>query len=206
MKEEELGGTTGETTLNLVPIFAKNAGIDASKIQIINLTSSAKFSSLAGKSIDAIVGFINEEPAIKSAADKVGLKVGRFTFADYGIDYYSIGLIVSDDMIQKNPDLVRRLVGATMKGYAWALKNRGGAADAFAKALPETNRTVSLEQWDVAQQLILTDSARKNGLGWIEDSKMVQTIALIKSFRPVDDALTAKDIYTVSFLPKLSID
>ncbi|MGD9712926.1 MAG: ABC transporter substrate-binding protein [Thermomicrobiales bacterium] len=201
-----LGGTTGETTLNLVPIFAKNAGIDASKIQIVNLTSSAKFSSLAGKSIDSIVGFVNEEPAIKAAAGNVGLKVGRFTFADYGIDYYSIGLIASDDLIQKNPDLVRRLATATMKGYAWALKNREAAADAFVKALPENNRAVSLAQWDVARQLITTDSALKNGLGWIEEGKMNQTIALIRNFQKVDGALTAKDVYTMSFIPKIKID
>lgn len=201
-----VGGTTGETTLNLLPIFAQNAGVDAKKIEVVNMASTAKFASLASKTIDSIVGFINEEPAIQAAADRAGLKLGRFTFADYGVDYYSIGLIVNDDLIAKNPDLVRRLVTATMQGYAWALKNRDAAADSFTKVLPETTRSISLAQWDIAKQLIVTDSARKHGLGQIEEEKMATTIELIKQFRKVDEQIKPKDLYTMEFLPKLEVD
>ena len=201
-----VGGTTGETTLNLLPVFAANTKIDVKKIEVVNLAPTAKFASLASKTVDSIVGFINEEPAIKSVADKAGVKLNRFTFSDYGIDYYSIGLIVSDDQLAKRPDLVKRLVTATMRGYAWALKNREGAADAFIKNMPESNRALSLQQWDIAKELMVTDSTRKNGLGFIEEGKMANTIALIKSFQKVDDSVTAKNLYTMEYLPKLPID
>ena len=206
LEGRSVGGTTGETTLNLLPVFAANTNIDPKKIEIVNIAPTAKFASLASKTVDSIVGFINEEPAIKSVAEKAGVKVNRFTFSDYGIDYYSIGLIVSDDLLAKQSDLVKRLTTATMKGYAWALKNRDGAADAFVKNMPESNRALSLQQWDIAKELMVTDSTRKNGLGFIEEDKMAKTIALIKSFQKVDDKIMAKDLYSMEHLPKLPIE
>src|SRR5437660_126421 len=87
-----------------------NFGVFADKkMEMINLSPSAKYASLVAKTVDSIVGFVNEEPAIQSAAQKTGLEVGKFVFSDYGIDYYSLGIIASDDIIAKRPDLVRRV-------------------------------------------------------------------------------------------------
>ena len=82
-----IGATAGEATVNLLPLFAANAGFDNKKMEMINLSPSAKYASLVAKTVDSIVGFVNEEPAIQSAAQKTGLEVGRFVFSDYGIDY-----------------------------------------------------------------------------------------------------------------------
>jgi NitT/TauT family transport system substrate-binding protein len=201
-----IGATAGEATVNLLPVFGANAGFDVKKMEIINLSPSAKYASLVAKTVDSIVGFVNEEPAIQSAAQKTGLEVGRFVFNDYGINYYSLGIIASDDMIAKRPDLVRRVALATMKGYAWAIKNPQGAADAFVKNYPETSRAIALQQWDAALPLIMTDRTRKNGLGTIENEKMVETINLIAKFQRVDASITAKDIYVAELLPNVPIE
>jgi NitT/TauT family transport system substrate-binding protein len=201
-----IGATAGEATVNLLPVFGANAGFDIKKMEIINLSPSAKYASLVAKTVDSIVGFVNEEPAIQSAAQKTGLEVGRFVFSDYGINYYSLGVIASDDMIAKRPDLVRRVALATMKGYAWAIKNPQGAADAFVKNYPETSRAIALQQWDAALPLIMTDRTRKNGLGTIENDKMVETINLIAKFQRVDASITAKDIYVAELLPNVPIE
>ena len=109
-------------------------------------------------------------------------------------------------MIAKRPDLVRHVALATMKGYAWAIKNPQGAADAFVKNYPETSRAIALQQWDVALPLILTDRSRKNGLGTIENDKMTETINLIAKFQRVDSSLTAKDVYVAELLPRVPVE
>jgi NitT/TauT family transport system substrate-binding protein len=201
-----IGATAGEATVNFLPIFAANAGFDHKKLEILNMSPSAKYASLVAKTVDSIVGFVNEEPAIQSAAEKTGLQVGRFVFSDYGINYYSLGVIASDDMIAKRPELVRHVALATMRGYAWAMKNPQGAADAFVKNYPESSRAIALQQWDVALPLILTDRSRKNGLGWIENDKMTETINLIAKFQRVDSSLTAKDVYAAELLPRVPVE
>jgi NitT/TauT family transport system substrate-binding protein len=201
-----IGATAGEATVNFLPIFAANAGFDNKKMEIVNMSPSAKYASLVAKSVDSIVGFVNEEPAIRSAASKTGLEVGRFVFSDYGINYYSLGLIASDDTIAKRPELVRKVALATMQGYASAIKNPQAAADAFVKNYPESSREIALQQWDVARPLILTDRSRKNGLGFIERDKMADTIKLIAQFQKVDPALTPDDVYGAAFLPKVAVE
>ncbi len=201
-----IGATAGEATVNLLPVFAANAGFDNKKMEIINLSPSAKYASLVAKTVDSIVGFVNEEPAIQSAAQKTGLEVGRFVFSDYSIDYYSLGIIASDDMIAKRPDLVRRVALATMQGYASAIKNPQAAADDFVKNYPESSRSIALQQWNAALPLILTDRTRKNGLGPIEKDKMLATINLVAKFQRVDSSITGTDIYAAELMPTVPIE
>jgi NitT/TauT family transport system substrate-binding protein len=200
-----IGATAGEATVNLLPIFAANAGFDNKKMEMINVSPSAKYASLVAKTVDSIVGFVNEEPAIQSAAQKTGLEVGKFVFSDYGIDYYSLGIIASDELIAKQPDLVRRVALATMQGYASAIKNPQAAADAFVKNYPENSRSIALQQWDAALPLIVTDRTRKNGLGPIEKDKMLATISLVAKFQHVDGSITAADVYAAELMPTVPI-
>jgi NitT/TauT family transport system substrate-binding protein len=201
-----IGATAGEATVNFLPIFAANAGFDNKKMEIVNMSPSAKYASLVAKTVDSIVGFVNEEPAIRNAATKTGLEVGRFVFSDYGINYYSLGIIASDESIAKRPDMVRKIALATMQGYASAIKNPQAAADAFVKNYPESSREIALQQWDVALPLILTERSRKNGLGWIEGEKMADTIKLIAQFQKVDPSIGLGDVYARELLPRVAVE
>jgi NitT/TauT family transport system substrate-binding protein len=200
-----IGATAGEAGEKLIPLFATKAKFDMKKLSVVNIAPSAKYASLVAKSVDSIVGFINEEPPIQAAAKKTGLQVDHFTFSDYGIDYYSLGLIASDDIIAKRPDLVKRFVAATMKGYAWTIKNPQGAADDFVKNYPETTRSIVLEQWNAALPLIATENTRKHGLGTIEDGKMAETIKLMAQTQTINSSLTPKDVYAAEFVPNVPI-
>jgi NitT/TauT family transport system substrate-binding protein len=201
-----LGATAGETTVNILPIFAANAGIDAKKIPILNLSPSAKYASLAAKTVDAIVGSTVEEPAIQNAAQKNGSNVQRFRFSDYGVDYYSIGLIGSDEMLAMRPDLFKRLVGATMQGYAWSIQHPEEAADAFARSVPESSRDLMLAQWKITLGHMVTERTRKSGLGWIEPARMGSTLQLTKTYQDIDQAIGAEDLYSMDYLPKISLN
>jgi NitT/TauT family transport system substrate-binding protein len=201
-----IGATAGEAGEKLIPVFAAKAGFDANKLSVVNIAPSAKYASLVAKTVDSIVGFINEEPPIKAAAQKTGLQVAHFTFSDHGIDYYSLGIIASDDTVAKRPDVVKRFVAATMKGYAWAFKNPQGAADDFVKNYPETSRNIVIEQWNSALPLIVTENTRKNGLGTIENGKMLDTVNLISQVQKVGSPVAAKDVYITDFIPNVRID
>ena len=192
--------------MNFLPIFAANAGFDHKKLEILNMSPSAKYASLVAKTVDSIVGFVNENRQFRAPPRRPACRSGRFVFSDYGINYYSLGVIAADDMIAKRPELVRHVALATMRGYAWAMKNPQGAADAFVKNYPESSRAIALQQWDVALPLILTDRSRKNGLGWIENDKMTETINLVAKFQRVDSSLTAKDVYAAELLPRVPVE
>jgi NitT/TauT family transport system substrate-binding protein len=198
-----LGATVGETTLNLMPVFAANAGFDHKKVEIVNLAPPAKFPTFVSKKVDAIVAFRTEEPGILAAAQKAGVAVDRFLFSDFGVDYYSIGFIVSDETLAKRPDMVKRFLTATLRGYAYAFKNTQAAADMFIKRFPESNRDLSLAQWTVSTEHLLTDRTRVNGLGYIDRAKMQHTLDLIMKYQEVKQKVELDDIYTAKFLTKI---
>ena len=200
-----LGASVGETPLNLLPALAANAGFDASKINIVNLTPPAKFPTLVSKKVDAIVAFLTEEPAIRSAAEKAGVEVDRFIYSDFGVDYYSIGIIASDEMLAKKGDVVRRVVDATMRGYAWAMKNPEAAADAYVKRFPESSRALTLAQWKITMDHMLTDRSRQNGLGSFDRPKVEKTLELIKKYQQGKADITVDDIYTSQYLTKVEV-
>jgi NitT/TauT family transport system substrate-binding protein len=206
LEGKTIGATTGEAGEKLIPMFAEKTGFDSKKLSVLNIAPSAKYASLVAKSVDSIVGFVNEAPPIEAAARKTGLQVGQFVFADVGIDYYSLGIVASDKMIAERPDAVRRFVAATMKGYAWAIKNPERAADDFVKNYPETTRAIVIEQWNAALPLIVTDSARKNGLGAIDAGKMADTLKLISQVQKVDSTIAAKDVYLTDFIPDVKVE
>ncbi len=140
LEGHSLGAATGETPLNLLPVFAAGAKFDPKKIRIVNLTPPAKFPTLVSKGVDSIVALATEAPAVQSAADKAGIKLGRFDYSDFGVDYYSIGLIASDETLAKRGDLAKRFIDATMKGHAWAIRNpdarRRRICEAFSREQP----------------------------------------------------------------------
>jgi NitT/TauT family transport system substrate-binding protein len=201
-----IGATAGETSMNLFPVFAANSGFDNKKVEFVNLAAPAKFPALVSKKVDSIVAFTTEEPAIQSAAIKAGVEIGRFLYSDYGVDYYSIGLIASDDTLAKKSDLIKRLVDATMRGYAWAIKNPDAAADAYAKRFPESSRDLTLAQWKITIGHMVTERTRANGLGYIDRSKMEKTLNFIKQYQRIEGNVAVDDIYSSKFLSKVAVE
>jgi NitT/TauT family transport system substrate-binding protein len=184
----------------LFPVFAKKAGIDTTKVQWVNMSSPAKIPSLMTGQIDAMMTFVTEEPNIVSAGSKANAEWGRFLFADYGVENYSIGLIASDALMKSNPALVRKFVNATMAGYALAVADPEGAADAFAKAFPETSRDLTLAQWKIVSQQLYTDVAKAKGLGYMTEQKMGLTIDMIKAASKLEKDIAPRDVMTMEFL------
>lgn len=200
LEGKTIGIAAAESHLAYFPVFAKNAGIDVTKVKWVTFTPPAKIPSLMGGSVDAVMTYTTEEPTLDVAAQKNNTAWAKFPFSDYGVDNYSIGIIASDELIAKNPELVRKFVNATITGYAMAVEDPGAAADAFVKAFPETSRALILAQWRIVADHFLTDTAREKGYGFIREDKMAVTLDLTRKFTKVEKPIVAKDIYTMEFL------
>jgi ABC-type nitrate/sulfonate/bicarbonate transport system substrate-binding protein len=52
-------------------------------------------------------------------------------------DYYTPVIVTSEKTIAQRPDLIKRFMAATAKGYQFAIDNPSEAADILIKAVPE---------------------------------------------------------------------
>ena len=99
---------------------------------------TSTFQTLSSKKAD-FGGFYATWEGVQ--ADMYGPKLNCFTEPDYGVpgNADTIGVITSDKTISSNPDLVRKFVQATKKGYEYAYSHPDDAAAILVKETPDAN-------------------------------------------------------------------
>ncbi len=210
-KPKDLAGKTmGDLPFSaarrMFPALAAAAGLDTKKVKWINLTGATKGTSLIAGAVDAITAFDIIGPPVFAAAHAAGKKVHTINFRDYGVDNYSNGIAAKDDFIQKNPDLVRRFVDATMKGEVWGYNNPEKAIDALLKNNPNLNRKLSMETWKIMMSHIKHQAEKGPGIGLMTREKMAQTRDLVSKYMGVKKSIPVGDLFTNKFVPKMSLN
>lgn len=95
-------------------------------------------SSLAAGKVDAATGFWNAEGV---ALRRQGVPIRIFKVDRYGAPPYpELVLVASRRTVERDPDLVRALVDATTRGYAFAVDNPRQALDDLLAEVPSLDR------------------------------------------------------------------
>jgi ABC-type nitrate/sulfonate/bicarbonate transport system substrate-binding protein len=94
------------------------------------------FPALVGKRVDVAWIFLAWDGV---QADLMGLKLN--TLPLYGScvpDYYTPVVVTGETTLKDQPDLVRRFMAATARGYAYAIAHPEESAEILLRASPET--------------------------------------------------------------------
>lgn len=200
---KKIGSPEGHASRVIFPAWARINNVDPDKVIWVNMTGEAQVPSMMAGTVDAMVSFYTEKPTIDAAAKKTGKEAVYLLYSDYGLDTYANGLITTDDLIKKNPDLVKRFVQSTYKGMAWSIENQEEAVDIFIKHNPAITRDLAMGHFEIAIEHILTPFAAKEGIGWMETKKMELTNNLITEYMKLPKKMTLEEINTNEYLPKL---
>ncbi len=204
LEGKSIGALTASALRDTWPPLAQLNNVDVKKVTWVDMPSSAYVASLMSKKVHAIATYVTTLPSYEAQAKKIGEEVSVLYYADFGVDTYGVGLMTSEQMIKEKPDLVRRFVQVSMRGYAWAFENPDEAIPLFLKANPETSADRVRTEVKITADLMLTPFAAKEGIGQYGEKKVVQTRDLTLKARNIDPStMPAKDIYTNEFLPKL---
>jgi len=109
-------------------------GADIDTVEFIDVGFDA-FPALVGKRVDVAWIFLAWDGV---QADLMGVELTHLPL--YGScvpDYYTPVVIAGESTIAEKPDLVRRFVAATARGYAYAIANPSEAAEILLRASPE---------------------------------------------------------------------
>src|SRR5262249_34060059 len=186
----------------MFPAFAKLNGIDPDSVRWVDMTPPARAASLVLGQVDAVVLFLTEGPTFSAKAKEAGKHWKDFPYADYGLDLYSHGLLVRDDLIANQPDRVKRFIEATTKAWAWSIENPQEALAIFLKHNPAVDPDQAREHFRIAIKHLLTDTAKREGIGYIDAEKMRRTVDFVSQHFNIK-GVSADDVYTNRFTPKL---
>lgn len=118
-----------------------------------------------------------------------------------GVNVLSTGYIASLDTIQKNPDLVRRFVRATQKGWADAEKDPAAGVRSILKVLPNANEKVNTAGMPMAIEHLRTKSSEGKPLLWTAEQDWKDTLAIMKDYGGLEGNKSSSDFYTNEFVP-----
>ena len=92
-----IANPAGGATVDMFPVYAKAAGLDASKVKWVVAGSDSLPGLLASNRVPCVGQFTVGEPLLRIQAAPA--KLIRFAFADAGVSFYGNGLIATDSTI-----------------------------------------------------------------------------------------------------------
>jgi len=198
LQGKTLGAVVGAAPRALFPAFARLAGIDDKTVKWTDATIQNSGALLASNKVEGLVTQLPNKPGLEKVAG--GRKVVMFTYSDFISDLYGITIMTHKDLIEKNPDLVRRFNRAIMRGVKYGVNN----PEEIAKVLHGTDNTVDVDQ--AAKELaILKPNCLPGGnapVGTFDEARMAKNIALLQELGLIPSGLTSADIADARFLPQ----
>lgn len=190
------GGQTSPMQV-IVPEWLELNGIDRGAVELMQLDPSIVVNSLIEGQIDAGECWQGNSLAIfkKRAAD-AGLEIGSLEYSAFGLNIYGNGIVTSEAIIEQQPELARNFLNATYRGYEWVENNRDAAVEMMIARYPVLDADITRQQIDELADLMAGPGSR----GWIEESKVAQTLEFLSKAYDVEDSIAVNDIFTTRFL------
>ena len=182
------------TTQSFRAMMAR-VGIRPDQYTVVNVDNDLAL--LASGQIPVWSAFVN---AFAVTAQHAGYKLNFIYPDDYGVHFYSDSIFATDDLIAKNPDLVRRFLRATLKGWTFAIENPTAVGQMVVKYKPDAD--VALENAKMTAALPFVNTG-EDYIGWMKPgiwAEMEKTLREQGVFtKPVD----VTQVYTMQFLQEI---
>lgn len=198
-----LGGAQGTPTTRLMPVFASVNKLDLSKIKFTNMAPNLQEPLLIQGHMDAAMVF-----NITSYFNLIGLGQDPdkdytwFSFADYGMDLYSNGMMVSQKLIKENPKAVAGLVRAVNQATLDVGKDIPGAMNSVMKYDALVDRGVEQRRLKFAyEKLMVSAEAKEIGAGDVKDDRLKRSIGMVVSGYGLARTPETSEVYSRQFLP-----
>ena len=203
LEGKTLGAPPGNSQRQMFPAFAKITGIDASKITWVNIEPSAKVAAIAEKRLDGVGDATTGLPLYEKAAGKGN--VVMMPWADYGLNLYSLSIIASEKTMKERPKALKDFLKASYMGWRDVMADPKAAMEIFKKRVPEIDVEALSENMLIGLELMKTERYAQNGIGWIEDKKMCDSVDLVNTYMGLPKKVECKDVYTTEFYTKVEM-
>jgi NitT/TauT family transport system substrate-binding protein len=191
--------TAGSAQFQQWPAFVKGAGLDGSKIEVVNIDPAGVGVALVTGRVPAIAGFAQGYvPAVEARSKK---DVRIFWYADYGVTVVSNGIITHEDLLKSDPELVRAFVAPTIKGFLYGRNHPEEAVATVRKYLETADPTIARRELELSWKTWVTPNTKGKPLGWASDADWAETVNVLKQYGGVTTPLAASALYTNEFVP-----
>jgi NitT/TauT family transport system substrate-binding protein len=195
--------TAGAGVNTFFPIAAQNAGVDVSKVELVNVAESALVSSYLQNMAPAMLGGIDDKPAEIKANG--GEQPVIFNYADYGVYQPGYCIATHKDLVKENPDLVKRFVHGTIDAVKAAAADPEAAIQSLinwkASTEDEKERVQAREVLGVTLSILTSANNKEKRIGLNVEADWASALELLKKYSELKTDMKADQFYTNEFLP-----
>lgn len=180
----------------LVQAMLAKANVPLDKIRLINTAGNE---ILMNRTVDARTGFVINGPV---AIELAGMKTISFRAADFGVPASAEVIFAAANTIKEKPDMVRRFVAATIRGYEYAYANVDETLKVVLAGNPQLNAEQQRRQFARQRELIFTPRAARDGLCSFSGADLEETYRVLRTHGGLTATVDVGNMFTTQFLPR----
>lgn len=196
---KKVGVPSGSSQTTMLPLLLKANNLKEADVNLINMPPTAMVPSLLQGQVDAILGSVD---SYQIQLEAQGAQTDNFMFADHGVPTVSTSIFASDSYIKNNPEVIKKFIAASLKGWYFALDNPEKAVKDLKSVFPEMNEKLATAELASIKPLLCSGGAKY--IGKAEDALWVKTQELLSEVKLLPAGQDPKSYYTNAYLPPAS--
>ncbi len=196
---KKVGVPSASSQTTMLPLFFKSNNLKESDVTMIDMPVSSMVPALLQGQVDAVLGSID---AYQIQAESQGAQLDVYRFADYGVPTVSTSIFASNNFLKNNPELVKKFIAASLKGWSFALDNPGKTIKDLKVVFPDVNEKLATAELAAITPLFCSGGAKY--VGKAEDALWAKSQELLSEVKLLPVGQDPKTYYTNEYLPPVS--
>ena len=168
LEGKKFGATTKSGEFPFLPAFAANAGVDLSKVEILQVDPNVRQRLLIEKQVSAISAFA---PSVVPGYIANGFSPKIILFSKFNLPLYGNALFTQQALLEKEPELCGAIASGLNEATKFVLLKPEQSLDIFFKANPEMElakdaRAQTKLALDFFRYSVVHEAAKKNAIGY----------------------------------------
>jgi NitT/TauT family transport system substrate-binding protein len=199
LKGKKVGVPAGSSQTTMLPLFLKANGLKEQDMVTLNMPVTSMVPALLQGQVDAILGSMD---SYQIQLEQQGASLDNYRFADYGVPTVSTSIFASEAFIKDNPEVLKKFIAASLKGWSFALDNPDKAVKHLKTTFPDLNEKLATAELAAITPLFCSGGAKF--VGKAEDAHWTRTQALLSEVKLLPEGQDPKSYYTNDYLPAAS--
>jgi len=170
-------------------------GLDTSKVEEVGIGWEPQ--PLLTGQVDALYSYIY---GLAVQLEVKGYQLNKIFVKDWGVNGLGSNLIANADLVEKKPDVVRRFLRASIKGWWYAIEHPLDTVDTLIKLHPELDWEANLAMLKAQVPLLESDVTKERGLGAQSKERWEATQTTLFAQGVIDQKVNLSRVYTNAFL------
>jgi NitT/TauT family transport system substrate-binding protein len=204
LEGKHMGGIPSSVEFPLWRAFAKKAGVDADKVDIVQADPRVMERILIEKKIDAMFCVTSTSYATAKA---LNTNTRALLASDYGLTFYSNNIVTRPDVMKKDSELCKGVTDALLEALAFTLRDPNAALDIFLKKVPELSLSPGGREFSrLGQGFMLASAVRPesedHGLGYSDMARVKEMLDLVMEYAvpPTAKRPNENELFTNQFI------